>query len=236
MVKQQIEDTIRSDFGKDKVVLMLGARQVGKTTLLVQLSEGAQRPILLNCNNADDRETLSASTTPGLSTFVANADFLLIDEAQHAKNIGLTLKMLADTAKNEASYGELVAMVGVNKATVEFYIDLLEKTFVVFRLPSRSRNVRNEIRKGRKIYFWDNGIRDAVIGNFAHLALRLDVGATGENYLVSERHKFLACSRSPARSHFWRTTVKNKINYVEECASWHCISRGNYVEFVTGQV
>ena len=85
MVKQQIEDTIRSDFGKDKVVLMLGARQVGKTKLLAQLSEGAQRPILLNCNNADARETLSASTTTGLSALAVDTDFLLIDEAQRVK-------------------------------------------------------------------------------------------------------------------------------------------------------
>ena len=77
------------------------------------------------------------------------------------------VQCLALQVGSEASYGELAAMVGVNKATVESYIDLLEKAFVVFRLPSLSRNARNEIRKGRKIYFWDNGIRNAVIGNFA---------------------------------------------------------------------
>ena len=177
------------------------------------------------------------------------------------------VQCLALQVGSEASYGELAAMVGVNKATVESYIDLLEKAFVVFRLPSLSRNARNEIRKGRKIYFWDNGIRNAVIGNFSPLALRLDVGALWENYLVSERRKFLAYSQSPARSHFWRTTTMSEIDYVEECdgrisayefkwnpakatnvkcpkafaaayphASWHCISRENYVEFIMGLI
>ena len=373
MVKRQIEDAIRSDFGKGKIVLVLGARQVGKTTLLAQLSGGAQRPLLLNCDNPDDREALSSSTTTRLGALAANADFLLIDEAQRVKNIGLTLKMLADTVGkrtqvvatgssalelasgifesaagrvfeyrlypfsygelaelkdgrierrlledrlvwgsypevvtspndarrildsivsgalykdilafggirksdilirlvqclalqvgNEASYGELAAMIGVNKATVESYIDLLEKTFVVFRLPSFSRNARNEIRKGRKIYFWDNGIRNAVIGNFAPIALRVDVGALWENYLVSERRKFLAYSQSSARSYFWRTTAKSEIDYVEECdgrisayefkwnerrkpakpiafkaaypeSEWHVISPANYADFL----
>jgi len=95
-------------------------------------------------------------------------------------------------------------------------VDLLEKTFVVFRLPSLARNARNEIRKGRKIYFWDNGTRNAVIGNFAPLALRQDVGALWENYLVSERRKALSYARIPARSRFWRTTTQSEIDYVEE--------------------
>ena len=308
---------------------MLGARQVGKTTLLQQLSAGVQKSIMLNCDNADDLALLANPTTTSLAALVGDADFLLIDEAQRVDGIGLVLKMLADTVGtrtqvvatgssalelangvfesaagrvfeyrlypfsfgelaedeggarierrllesrlvwgaypevattpndarrileaivngalykailsfggirrsdvlgrlvqclalqvgSEVSYGELAAAIGINKATVETYIDLLEKTFVVFRLSSLARNARNEIKKGRKVYFWDNGIRNAVIGNFSPLALRMDVGALWENYLVSERRKALAYSRSAARSYFWRTTTQSEVDYVEE--------------------
>jgi len=106
--------------------------------------------------------------------------------------------------------------VGADNQTVERYIDLLEKAFVLFRLPALSRNVRNVIKKGKKIYFYDNGIRNAVIGNFTPLTVRTDTGSLWENYLISERVKLLNNRRVEARRYFWRTTQLQEIDYIEE--------------------
>ena len=107
-------------------------------------------------------------------------------------------------------------LLGIDKETVENYICLLEKCFVVFRLDSFSRNLRNEIKKGKKIYFYDNGIRNAVISNFAPLELRTDAGALWENLMVSERVKHNAYSGSFAQLYFWRTHDQKEIDLVEE--------------------
>jgi len=100
--------------------------------------------------------------------------------------------------------------------TVRRYIDLLEKAFVVFRLRSFSRNVRNEIRKSRKIYFYDNGIRNALISNFSQINLRTDKGALWENFLVSERMKLLNNLQIDAKRYFWRTSQQQEVDYIEE--------------------
>ena len=107
-------------------------------------------------------------------------------------------------------------IVGIDKATVENYIDLLEKCFVVLRLSSFSRNIRNEIQKGKKVYFYDNGIRNAIISNFAPLELRTDTGALWENLMVSERVKRNSYFKTYAKSYFWRTHSQKEIDYVEE--------------------
>ena len=100
------------------------------------------------------------------------------------------LRALALQMGSEVSYNELAKTIGnINSATVEKYIDLLEKAFVIYKLPALSRNLRNEIKKGKKIYFYDNGIRNAIINNFNPLALRNDKGALWENFLISERMK-----------------------------------------------
>ena len=329
MIKRDIESRIRSDFGKGKVVLVLGARQVRKTTLLDQLAAGVEKVVRFNCDNADERQRLSNPNTTQLLNIVGDARLVLIDEAQRISDVGMVLKMLADAigrrsqvvatgssalelangvfesaagrvfeyrlyplsngelnAKagdsiaearllpdrliygsypevvttpndgrrilesiasgalykdvlsfggirkpdvltrlvqclalqlgNEVSANELGQMTGLNKTTVENYIDLLEKTFVVFTLRSFARNARNELKKARKIYFWDNGIRNAVLGNFAPLNLRTDTGALWENWLVSERMKRLSYSQSFARSYFWRTRTQSEIDYLEE--------------------
>ena len=100
------------------------------------------------------------------------------------------LQALALQLGNEVSYTEIGQLVGADNATIEKYIDLLEKAYVVFKLPSLSRNVRNEIKRGKKIYFYDNGIRNAIIKNFAPLNLRQDLGALWENFLICERMKY----------------------------------------------
>ena len=126
------------------------------------------------------------------------------------------VRALALQLGSEVSYNELSRMVGADKQTIEKYIDLLEKAFVVFRLSSYSRNLRNEIQKGKKIYFYDNGIRNAIISNFAPLELRNDVGALWENLMISERIKRNSYLRNYAQSFFWRTHSQQEIDYVEE--------------------
>jgi predicted AAA+ superfamily ATPase len=125
------------------------------------------------------------------------------------------LQALAFQVGNEVSYNEIAQLVGVDKNTVNTYIDLLEKAFVIFRLNSYSKNLRNEIKANRKIYFYDNGVRNMLIGNFNSLEFRQDKGALWENFLVSERLKQLSYTNSLSRPYFWRTTTQQEIDYIE---------------------
>ncbi len=327
MITRKIEQSIINDFKRHKVLVLLGARQVGKTTLLEHLSADTKNVLHLNCDNADDRLLLENRTNTELAHLIQPYDLVLIDEVQRVNNIGLTLKMIGDlklknqvivtgsssldiadkinepatgrlieynlypfsidelsedtsfreqnrllsqrmiyglypevvnepgdakriltqlannylykdllsykgikkpdTLQNlvralalqigsEVSYNELSNMLSVDKETVESYINLLEKCFVVFRLSSFSRNMRNEIKKGKKIYFYDNGIRNAVISNFAPIELRNDVGALWENLMISERIKRNAYAGSYAQLYFWRTHDQSEIDLIEE--------------------
>lgn len=327
MIKRVIKNSIQADYRREKVIVLLGARQVGKTTLLSELQEGANKVLSLNCDNVDDVLLLESKTSTELKYLLSSYDLVFIDEAQRVKNIGLTLKMIGDLklktqvvvtgsssfdmanevnepatgrlieynlypfslselaietsereekrlletrmvyglypevvtepgdAKrilmgltnnylykdlfmyrgikkpdliqklvralalqlgNEVSYNELSALLGVDRGTIETYINLLEKCFVVFRLDSFSRNLRNEIKKGKKIYFYDNGIRNAVLSNFAPLELRNDTGALWENLMVSERVKRNSYLGDFAQLFFWRTHEQQEIDLVEE--------------------
>ncbi|KAF0214708.1 MAG: hypothetical protein FD174_4319 [Geobacteraceae bacterium] len=126
------------------------------------------------------------------------------------------VQALALQIGSEVSYQELGQHVGADKETVERYIDLLEKAYVVFRLNSFSRNLRNELKKSRKVYFWDTGIRNAVIRNYNSLHLRQDTGALWENFLVAERQKANWYAGRPANIWFWRTHSQQEIDYIEE--------------------
>lgn len=327
MIDRQIHDSILADFSRKKVIVLLGARQVGKTTLFSELIAGKSKVLPLNCDDIDDRLALEEKSSTELRHLLSSYNIVLIDEAQRVKNIGLTLKMIGDlkldtqvivtgsssleianeinepatgrlieyklypfslpelSAKSsereekrllenrmiyglypevvndpsdakrilmtltnnylykdlftykglkkpdvlqklvralalqlgsEVSYNELSNMLGIDKETVENYISLLEKCFVVFRLDSFSRNLRNEIKKGKKVYFYDNGVRNAVISNFAPLELRNDVGALWENLMVSERVKHNAYSGHYAQLYFWRTHDQKEIDLIEE--------------------
>lgn len=330
MIKRNIEEKIVKDFKRNKIITLLGPRQVGKTTLLEQIVEqtGNKKILSVNCDDEDDRTLLQRRSSTELKNLIGNNELILIDEAQRVENIGLTLKMMGDlkTKSNiivtgssslnlgdkinepatgrliehnlfpfsvselayetswreehrmlnqrliygmypevvmfpedakrtlmtlcnsylykdllsydgirkptllqnlvralalqvgsEVSYNELSQLIGADKVTVEKYIDLLEKCFVVFMLPSYSRNLRNEIKKGKKIYFYDNGIRNAVLSNFAMPELRTDTGALWENFLVSERLKRNVYAGNYARMYFWRTQAQQEIDYIEEC-------------------
>jgi len=126
------------------------------------------------------------------------------------------VKALALQVGSEVNVNELSRMLSVDNKTIEKYISLLEKSFVIFSLNSFNRNVRNELKKSRKIYFYDNGVINAITGNFNLLKNRFDSGILWENYLMSERKKLLNITNSTFTMHFWRTTQQQEIDYIEE--------------------
>ena len=117
---------------------------------------------------------------------------------------------------SEVSYNELAQTVGLEKTTAARYVDILEKAFIIFRLPPFSRNLRNELKRRRKIYFYDTGVRNAIINNLNPLALRQDTGALWENFLVSERIKRNQNAGVDKSVYFWRTREGREIDYLEE--------------------
>jgi predicted AAA+ superfamily ATPase len=331
MITRVLQPVIEQKFFKGKVIIVLGPRQVGKTTLMKQigttlLSEG--KPILsFNCDEPYDRELLSNVNSSDLSMILGGAKTIIIDEAQRVPNIGLTLKLLVDNFKekqiivtgsssldltnkltepltgrkfeytllpistqeiitnngiletarlldsrliygsypdilytkddvkellfeltnsylfkdifamkemrkpellekllvvlalqigSEVSFNEIAQTIQLDVKTVERYINLLEQCFVIFRLNGLSRNLRHELKKSKKIYFYDNGIRNALLQNFSPLSLRQDVGALWENFFVSERTKYNLYNRRFVKSYFWRTQQQQEIDFVEE--------------------
>lgn len=126
------------------------------------------------------------------------------------------LRALALQVGNEVSFTELSALLGVDKATVESYLEVLEQSFVVFRLMPFSRNLRNELKRMRKVYFWDVGIRNALINNLNPIGMRTDGGALWENYVIVERLKAMQNARRNFSAYFWRTHQQQEVDYVEE--------------------
>lgn len=328
MIQRTLQSVIANYISKGKVILLVGARQVGKSTLFHQIVDSATERILwLNCDIAETRNVQANPSLEELRLLVADYRVVVIDEAQRVENIGLTLKLIADNfpavqllvtgspalglhdhinepltgrkieyrlfpisteeiyraegliatrgrlssrliygsypdvlfgglppekalreladsylykdvleiegvrksavlqklltalalqVGSEASYNELSKTVGIDSKTVEKYIDILEKCFIVFRLDSYSRNIRTELTKGKKIYFCDLGIRNAILNNFAPLETRSDVGALWENFFIMERMKYNHYADRAVKSYFWRTTDKQEIDYVEE--------------------
>lgn len=143
-------------------------------------------------------------------------DLFLLDQISKPVLLQKIVKALALQVGSEVNYNELSRLLQIDNKTVEKYIDLLEKAFVVFKLPALSNNIRNEIKKGRKIYFYDNGIINAVTGNFNPLSQRTDIGSLWENYIISERIKHLNIQQNEASSYFWRTSQQQEIDYIEK--------------------
>jgi uncharacterized protein len=329
MIKREIFDTINKRLFKRKVIIITGARQVGKTTLLEQIikSNNNYPVLLLNCDEADNRISLENATSTQLKSLIGNNKLILIDEAQKVMNIGNTLKLFVDNINDiqlivtgssafdlrnrlnepltgrkveynlypfstneiinntsiieekrlleqrliygmypdvvnnvadaritlkelvnsylfkdlfmyrdirnpdglnrllialalqlggEVSYFELSKTLGIDKETVERYIDLLEKVFIVFKLSSFSRNIRNELKKSKKIYFYDNGVRNSLINNYNPISLRNDIGALWENFIISERKKYIEYNNIYCNTYFWRTHSQQEVDYIEE--------------------
>lgn len=327
LIKRTIQEKVEQSLFKGKVVVIYGARQVGKTTLVKEIQKKYTDSLYINCDEPDVRSALTDKTSTEIKLFLGNKKLVIIDEAQRIKNIGLTLKLMVDNfadtqiiatgsssfelsneivepltgrkiefhlfpfsmeemkqiysdmeinrilerriifgmypevaiekgdtgeklmeiAKsylfkdilqykgiknseavhklaqalalqigNEVSYGELAGIVGIDKNTVINYIQILEKAFVVFRLNPFSKNLRNELKKLRKIYFYDTGIRNALIGNLNSLEIRQDIGALWENFMIAERLKRNNNRGEDCVSYFWRTRDGKEVDYVEQ--------------------
>jgi len=143
-------------------------------------------------------------------------DILKWERIRKPDKIVKLLQALAFQAGSLVSYNELGQICGLDSKTVEQYIILLEQSYIIFRLSSFNRNLRNELKNSRKIYFWDNGIRNALISNFNTVELRNDIGALWENYMISERIKKLHNSDIWVNYWFWRTQQQQEIDYIEE--------------------
>jgi len=187
-------------------------------------------------------------------------DILELEGIRQSAKIGRLLQLIAFQIGKEVSYTELGTSLGMSKNTVDHYLDLLEKAFVIQKLGGFSRNLRNEITKNSRYYFIDNGIRNALINNFNPIELRNDAGELWENYLVIERLKRQEYLRESANNYFWRTYTKKELDLVEERngtlhgyemkwgktkprppkewlaaypeATWQLINRENYLEFI----
>lgn len=321
-------EQIESWLYKKKVLILYGARQVGKTTLLKVLQEKHDEMLILSSENPTVKTALESKNLSRIKLLFGNAKIVAIDEAQKIENIGEVLKYLHDlnlgvqliatgsssfdlsnkiteplTGRNikftiypyslneliqhhsglwvvenlerllifgqypeivdapmpdvppllknlasdylfqdilqlenlrnsnilfklltalalqlggEVSYNDVAQTVGVSVPTVEKYIDLLEKNFIIYSLHSFSRNLRNELKKSKKVYFYDLGIRNAVLANFAPLTSRNDVGGLWENFCINERKKFHVKNQSVVNLYFWRTYDQAEIDLVEE--------------------
>lgn len=327
MINRLIVNNINKNIGSHKAIILMGARQVGKTTCLKQLFGEAQNVLWLSGDEPDVRAIFEDITSTRLKSIIGNNKIIIIDEAQRISDIGMKLKLITDyipdvqlvatgsssfdlankvnepltgrkweykmfplsfgemvshhglleekrqiptrliygyypevvTSSGDArdillqlsdsylykdilmweqikkpdkllkllqalafqvgsqvSYNELGQICGLDSKSIEKYVLLLEQTYVIFRLGSFSRNLRNELKSSRKIYFYDNGIRNAIISNFSEIELRTDVGALWENFLVSERVKKLNYDHIRCNSWFWRTLQQKEIDYLEE--------------------
>ena len=143
-------------------------------------------------------------------------DILNLETIKNINKVEDLLQLLAFQIGSEVSMTELATQLSMNKETVDKYISVLEQAFIVFRLSGYSKNLRKEITKMDKIYFYDNGIRNMLINNFNNLNLRDDVGKLWENFLISERIKYIQYNNLRAKSYFWRTYTNVEIDYIEE--------------------
>lgn len=144
-------------------------------------------------------------------------DILQLEGIRKSSHLEKLLQALAFQVGNEVNYHEISKTIGnINSSTVEKYLDLLEKTYVIYKLPALSRNMRSEIKKGKKYYFYDNGIRNVLISNYSPVEMRFDKGALWENFLISERLKRNHYVGNTPNTYFWRTHDQAEIDYIEE--------------------
>ncbi|MDD4224010.1 MAG: ATP-binding protein [Candidatus Cloacimonetes bacterium] len=142
-------------------------------------------------------------------------DVFMFQDLRRPELLENLLRALALQVGSEVSYTELAQLTRTDHSTVQRYLHLLEQAFIIFRLYNFSSNQRNEIRKARKVYFWDNGVRNSLIDDFRPVELREDIGKLWENFLVSERLKYLGNNKIHRSSHFWRNVNQSEIDYLE---------------------
>ncbi len=172
---------------------------------------GLYPEVVLTPNNKERYEILAELVNQYLYK-----DILILSNLKRSQKLIDLLRLLAYQVGNLVSWRELSSNLGINIETVIRYVELLEKAFVIFQLRGFSRNLRKEITKSRKVYFYDLGVRNALIGNLKPLQLRDDLGALWENFIISERLKLLTYRRQPFRQYFWRLWTGAELDYVEE--------------------
>ncbi len=145
-------------------------------------------------------------------------DILSLEKIRKPLLVEKILQALAFQIGSEVSFNEIGRIIKADNQTIERYIELLEKVYIIFTVSSFSRNLRNELKRSRKVYFYDNGVRNAIINNFNPVSLRNDTGALWENFLMTERLKILQYQRIYTNRYFWRTTQQQEIDYLEEYA------------------
>jgi len=170
---------------------------------------GMYPEILLNLENRDEN-------LKSIARSYAYKDILKFQNIKNPDALEKLLRALALQIGGEVSYNELAQTVGIDKNTVSNYIQILEKAFIIYRVGTFSRNLRNEIKKLRKIYFFDTGLRNALINNLNNLDLRQDVGGLWENFWIMERIKYLSYSGREANYYYWRTRQGQEIDFIEE--------------------
>lgn len=201
---------------------------------LVELSKGFNRfelgerladdliyghyPELLSIKGSKNKEQYLRE----LSTAYLYKDVLDLVHIKHSRKIRDLLRLLAFHVGSQVSAVELGAQLGMAKETVDHYVDLLEKAFVVYRLSGFSRNLRKEVTKMDKIFFVDLGIRNSLMDNFNPLRFRGDQGQLWENYLLNERRKMLCSQGISANTYFWRTYTGAELDYIEEAQGALC--------------
>lgn len=197
---------------------------------LAQLELGRRENSLQTRQQLEDRLLFgSYPEVVGLATSVQKIDYLrelvnsyllkdilMYEQVKNSAKLLQLLQLISLQAGGEVSYDELGRQLGISKSTVERYLDLLAKVFIIFRLGGYSNNLRKEITKSSKWYFFDNGIRNALIPNFSLLAQRQDVGSLWENYLMAERRKANSYQRRAIESYFWRTYDGQEIDLLEQ--------------------
>lgn len=163
----------------------------------------------------DDRKQKQLYLNEIINSYLLK-DILIFEGIKKSDKLYDLLKLIAFQVGKEVSLQELGNNLNLGKNTVERYLDLLSKVFVVYKLPGFSRNLRKEITKTSRWYFYDNGIRNAIIGNFNTITSRNDIGELWENYLLSERIKFKEYNENYVGRYFWRTYDQQEIDLIEE--------------------
>lgn len=192
------------------------AELTAHTHLLAERGELERRLVLGSYPEVVAKPDMSVKTIRDLTGSYLFKDVFEIDGLRYPTLIDSLVRALAFQVGSEVSTSELGQLTGTDNKTVEKYLKILERAFIIFKLPALSRNERNEIKKGKKYYFYDNGVRNALIGNLNDFGTRTDVGALWQNYLISERRKLLSYEESMARTFFWRTFQQQEIDYLEE--------------------
>lgn len=227
-----------------------------RETLETRLIYGGY-PQVITASSSKERLQIITSIRDGFLL----KDILTLDNQKDSIFVFNLLRLIAFQIGNDISFSALASRLNVNKNTVIRYLDLLEKSYIIFPLYGFSRNLRNEYTKSPRYFFWDNGIRNVVISNFNSINQRDDIGRLWENYCISERFKRNHYLRRIVNPYFWRTYDQKEIDLVEESggaltgfefkwsdarnripkkfleaypgSSTHIVNRDNYVDFIT---